>query len=79
MTDKIQVAIFANATKKHEKSPDWSGEVTFPDGKKMEIALWNNQYGDGVNYYKGFINEKWTPTGSDSSQPRKNNAVKIDF
>lgn len=79
-SDKIQVAVFPNNNKRNEKSPDFMGEVTFPDGRKMEISLWNNTYGAGMPYMKGTIGEKWTPpAGQQRSAPRQNNSVKIDF
>jgi hypothetical protein len=85
-SDKIQVAVFPNNGKKNDKSPDFQGEVSFPDGKKMEISLWRNSYADPVSgeslpYLKGNIAEKWTPpVGQQRSAPRQQNtSVKIDF
>lgn len=84
-SDKIQVAVFPNHTKKSDKSPDFMGEVSFPDGRKMEISLWNNTYidqnsGADVPYLKGNIGEKWTaPAGQRRPEQRGSNSVKIDF
>jgi hypothetical protein len=86
-SDKIQVAVFPNNGKKNEKSPDFQGEVSFPDGKKMEISLWRNSYADPVSgeslpYLKGNIADKWIPpAGQQRSAPRQqqSNSVKIDF
>lgn len=90
-TNKIQVSVFPNNRKKSEKSPDFSGEVTFPDGRKMEIALWNAQSKNGIPYMRGHIGEKYQPQGGGNGggeyrapagggYPQTNpNAVKIDF
>jgi hypothetical protein len=79
--EKIQVSVFTNNRKKSEKSPDFSGEVSFPDGRKMEIALWNAKSKGGLPYMRGHIGEKFQPQGGSQggySQPQSN-AVKIDF
>jgi hypothetical protein len=86
--EKIQVTVFTNNRKKSEKSPDFSGEVVFPDGRKMEIALWNSKSKNGLPYMRGHIGEKFQPQGGQGgyqgggnagySQPQSN-AVKIDF
>ena len=90
-TDKIQVSVFTNNKKTSEKSPDFSGEVTFPDGRTMEIALWNTTSKGGMPYMRGHIGEKWTPPegsyqrqGGGNYQPRRDgpnqtNSVKGDF
>ena len=80
--EKIQVSVFTNNRKKSEKSPDFSGEVQFPDGRKMEIALWNAVSKGGMPYMRGHIGEKFQPQGQGGqpgySKPAPN-AVKIDF
>lgn len=88
-SNKIQVSVFPNNRKKSEKSPDFSGEVSFPDGRKMEIALWNAQSKNGVPYMRGHIGEKYQPQGGQGGsqggyqnqqyQSQQPNAVKIDF
>ena len=87
-TNKIQVSVFPNNRKKSEKSPDFSGEVTFPDGRKMEIALWNAKSKNGLPYMRGHIGEKFQPQGGQAGQggyqgggyqQTNSNAVKIDF
>ena len=86
--EKIQVTVFTNNRKKSEKSPDFSGEVTFPDGRKMEIALWNAKSKNGLPYMRGHIGEKFQPQGGQGGQggyqgggyqQPSSNAVKIDF
>ena len=86
---KIQVSVFTNNRKKSEKSPDYSGEVEFPDGRKMEIALWNAVCKGGLPYMRGHIGEKFVPQnggqggyqggGNTGYQAPQSNAVKIDF
>ena len=66
--DKIQVTVFTNNRKKSEKSPDFSGEVVFPDGRKMEIALWNAKSKNGLPYMRGHIGEKFQPQGGQGGQ-----------
>jgi hypothetical protein len=79
---KIRVSVFKNNMKKGEKSPDFSGIVTFPDGKEMEIALWNAVSKSNMPYLNGHIGEKFTPSkqgGGGGYQQPQSNAVKIDF
>lgn len=76
--DRIQVSVFTNNRKRNEKSPDYSGMVTFPDGKEMEIALWNSKSKAGMPYMRGFISEKFQPKEGGSA-PRQSNAVAVDF
>lgn len=81
---KIRVAVFKNNNKRSEQSPDFSGVVTFPDGREMEIALWNAiGKTNGMPYLNGHIGEKFKPQqqggGNGGGYQPKPSAVAIDF
>lgn len=39
--NQIEIVIFQNNKRKSDKAPHETGTVTFPDGTKYEVAIWN--------------------------------------
>ena len=79
---KIEIVVFPNNKKKSEKSPDHTGFITFPDGKKLEVALWSRSAkGSGMPFLSGTVSEPFKPTGGQGggySAPASN-SVSVDF
>ena len=76
---KIEIVVFPNNKKKNEKSPDHTGFVTFPDGKKLEVALWNRSAKDsGMPFLSGIVSEPYKPNGGGGNSS-SGNKVAVDF
>jgi len=86
----IEVVVFSNDRKKHEKAPDETGTVTFnkavtfQPGDQMQISLWSRTSKGGRDYKSGSIAEKWEPKGGSGggnyNRPQRDNGpVEIDF
>lgn len=84
-SQQISLIVFKNKYKSKPTHPDMTGTMTLPDGKQMEISLWNKvSETSGEEFYAGNAKEKWVkPEGYVSKgQPRtqaNQNRVKIDF
>lgn len=79
---KIEIVVFPNNQKKQEKSPDHTGFITFPDGKKLEVALWNRKASSsGMPFLSGIVSEPFQKTGGQGgSRPAPSaNKVNVDF
>lgn len=52
---QIEIVIFQNNKAKSEKAPQETGTVTFPDGTKYEVALWNKVSKNGNPFKSGVL------------------------
>lgn len=52
---QIEIVLFHNTKKKSEKSPSKTGTVTFPDGTKYEVAIWNKVSKNGNPFEAGTL------------------------
>jgi hypothetical protein len=79
----ISLIVFKNKYKQKPLHPDMTGTLKFPDGRELEISLWNKvSETTGEEFLAGNAKEKWVkPEGYVSkAQPRtQDNRVKIDF
>lgn len=53
--NQIEIVLFTNTKKKSEKSPGKTGTVTFPDGTKYEVAIWNKVSKNGNPFEAGVL------------------------
>jgi hypothetical protein len=79
-SNEIQIVLFQNKQKKNPKGPDATGSVTFPDGTKYEVALWNRVSKNGNAFQSGLLRLPNQTQAPRSSAPApKSNEVEIDF
>lgn len=53
--NQIEIVLFTNTKKKSDKSPSKTGTVTFPDGTKYEVAIWNKVSKNGNPFEAGTL------------------------
>lgn len=53
--NQIEIVLFQNNKAKSDKSPQETGTVTFPDGTKYEVALWNKVSKNGNPFKSGVL------------------------
>ena len=53
--NQIEIVLFTNTKKKSDKSPAKTGTVTFPDGTKYEVAIWNKVSKNGNPFEAGVL------------------------
>ena len=50
-------ALFKNQKDGNENRPDYTGNLTLPDGKEMRMAAWIRESKSGLKYLSGRIEE----------------------
>lgn len=53
--NQIEIVIFQNNKRKSDKAPHETGTVTFPDGTKYEVAIWNKVSKAGNPFKSGVL------------------------
>ena len=69
--NQIEIAIFENTSRKNDKAPVQRGSVTFPDGTKYDVALWDKVSKNGLPYRAGVLqlpDPKYTKGGGQGGQ-----------
>lgn len=76
--NQIEIVIFDNNRRTNEKAPTQTGTVTFPDGTKYQVALWDRVSKNGNPFRSGTLK---LDDGKYSSGGGRGNggAVKVDF
>jgi hypothetical protein len=86
----IEIVMFKNNRKRHEKAPDETGvikfnePVTFNPGDELEVALWPRTSKQGNQFMSGIVQPKkdYQPQQRSAPQGRGrggSNVVDIDF
>lgn len=73
-TNVIQIVLFENNRRSSDKQPHETGTVTFPDGTKYEVAIWNRVSKNGNPFKSGVLklpDPKYAGRGNDR--------VNVDF
>lgn len=77
---QIEIILFDNAGATNPKAPHETGTVTFPDGTKYEVAIWNKVSKNGNPFKSGTLklpDPKYAkPQGG---APRRSKQVDVDF
>jgi len=53
--NQIEIVIFQNNKRKSDKAPHETGTVTFPDGTKYDVAIWNRVSKNGNPFKSGTL------------------------
>jgi uncharacterized protein (DUF736 family) len=53
--NQIEIVLFANNKRKSDKAPHETGTVTFPDGTKYDVAVWNRVSKNGNPFKSGTL------------------------
>ncbi len=78
------IVIFPNKRKFKKSHPDWSGQLTMPDGEIWDIALWKLQGTNGI-YFGGRIGnrkenrEKYGKNNTDEQKPMVDDLDDLPF
>jgi hypothetical protein len=85
--NQIEIVIFTNNKRKSDKAPHETGTVTFPDGTKYEVALWNRISKAGNPFKSGTLkldngrynNDQGSGAGAPQVPTTPTGGVKVDF
>lgn len=75
--NQIEIVIFENTRRTTDKHPHETGTVTFPDGTKYQVALWNKVSKNGNPFKSGTL--KLDDGRYDKKGGGKGGEVKVDF
>ena len=83
--NQIEIVLFDNNKRKSDKAPHKTGTVTFPDGTKYDVAIWNKVSKAGNPFQAGvlklpdprFANNNGGSGGYQGGN--KSDAVDVDF
>lgn len=53
--NQIEIVLFENTRASSAKSPQKTGTVTFPDGTKYDVALWERVSKNGTPFMSGTL------------------------
>jgi hypothetical protein len=53
--NQIEIVLFENTRASSAKSPQKTGTVTFPDGTKYDVALWERVSKNGAPFMSGTL------------------------
>lgn len=53
--NQIEIVLFENNRATNPKAPQETGTVTFPDGTKYEVAIWNRVSKNGNPFKSGVL------------------------
>lgn len=74
--NQIEIVVFDNNRATHPKAPQKTGVVTFPDGSKYEVALWQRKGKSGTEFLAGTLKPQTNPMERGGSS---NDRVNVDF
>lgn len=86
--NQIEIVLFDNNNRSHERSPLKTGKVTFPDGTTYDVALWERVSKNGNPFLSGTLklpdlNRQSQQQPRQQYQPKTQqaprNSVEIDF
>lgn len=82
--NQIEIVLFNNNKRKSDKAPHETGTVTFPDGTKYEVAIWNKVSKAGNPFKSGVLKLDTGKYGQgrnepDSDAPAGYSPAKVDF
>ena len=60
-------ALFKNDKGDNEARPDYTGNVTLPDGKEMRMAAWVRESKSGLKYLSGRLSEPQDNSGTNNA------------
>lgn len=72
--NQIEIVIFENTRRTSDKAPHETGTVTFPDGTKYDVAIWNKVSKNGNPFKSGVLK-----LPDPKFQKREGGAAKVDF
>lgn len=85
--NQIEIVLFDNNKRKSDKAPHKTGTVTFPDGTKYDVAIWNKVSKAGNPFQAGvlklpdprFANNNSGNSGGGYQGGNGGGAVDVDF
>lgn len=80
--NQIEIVLFANNKARSEKAPSETGTVTFPDGTKYEVAIWNKVSKNGNPFKSGVLklpDPNRQQGGGYGGAPRQGGNSNVDF
>ena len=81
--NQIEIVIFQNNKRKSDKAPHETGTVTFPDGTKYEVAIWNKVSKAGNPFKSGVLKLDTGKYGQGNNEPNSDSGsyapAKVDF
>ncbi len=72
------IIIFPNDNKKHGKSPDFFGTVTWADGSTKEIVLWEKIGNKNNKFYTGLLKDPYEKEGEEKKPEEVTNKGAVD-
>lgn len=72
--NQIEIVLFENNRRQSDKAPHETGTVTFPDGTKYDVAIWNKVSKNGNPFKSGVLK-----LPDPKYQKREGGAAKVDF
>jgi hypothetical protein len=72
--EEKKIAVFPNAKKTSNRSPDWMGKLQI-DGVKYKLALWDRKSLSGYEFMSGEV-EEMIPITADAVMPPDKEEVK---
>lgn len=84
--NQIEIVLFTNNKRKSDKAPHETGTVTFPDGTKYDVAIWNRMSKNGNPFKSGTLklpDPKYQRNeggyGGNATNGAPTGGVKVDF
>lgn len=81
--NQIEIVLFSNNKRKSDKAPHETGTVTFPDGTKYEVAIWNKVSKAGNPFKSGTLKLDTGKFSQGRSEPNSDSGAyapaKVDF
>lgn len=81
--NQIEIVLFQNNKAKSDKAPQETGTVTFPDGTKYEVALWQKVSKNGNPFKSGVLKldngERAQRTQGGGQPEQRGGSVHVDF
>ena len=81
--NQIEIVIFQNNKRKSDKAPHETGTVTFPDGTKYEVAIWNKVSKAGNPFKSGVLKLDTGKYGQSNNEANSDSGAyapaKVDF
>lgn len=74
--NQIEIVVFNNNRATNPKAPQKTGVVTFPDGSKYDVALWERKGKSGTEFLAGVLKPQ---TDRPSNNGSSNDRVNVDF
>jgi len=77
--NQIEIVIFDNNRRTNDKAPVQTGTVTFPDGTKYQVALWDRVSKNGNPFRSGTLKLDDGTYSKGGGRGGNGGAVKVDF